>query len=277
MVYVLTAWLHGNQPSRIKQYPYPTANFWSSILSLLPIFFQHQLCKWLTARILTGAVSAVYFPDHFLQGASLAARQVCAALSIPVDRDDLQLMLTTRFYDRMINELDKLESEKSKVTIDIPKIYGINVRDIWVTLGPRKAYSEKNREYRILKWMTLTLAIRKTQDDNMNESRAKIAKSFSDGINFKVDVEIDAEVTYTLKSAKDEILIDDRSRRPVLFRFESPHFEPTDRIYYKVSSDLIEEPPVNWNWRVGDIDYLLEIEELENEAREEKDLSQLED
>ncbi|CAG8548747.1 14624_t:CDS:2 [Funneliformis caledonium] len=107
--------------------------------------------------------------------------------------------------------------------------------------------------------------------------RAKIAKSFSDGINFKVDVEIDAEVTYTLKSAKDEILIDDRSRRPVLFRFESPHFEPTDRIYYKVSSDLIEEPPVNWNWRVGDIDYLLEIEDLENEAREEKDLSQLED
>jgi len=186
-------------------------------------------------------------------------------------------MLTTRFYDRIITELDKLKSEKSKITIDMLKIYGLNIRDIWVTLGPKKAYSKTNREYRIFKWMTLALAVRKTQDDNINESRAKVAKSFSDGINFKVDVEIDADVSYTLKSSEDEILIYDQTRRPVLFRFESPYFEPSDRIYYKVSSDIVEGLPVDWNWRVGDIDYLLEIEDLENEAREEKDLSQLED
>ena len=176
-------------------------------------------------------------------------------------------MLTPRFYDRIITELDKLETEKSKITIDISKIYGLNVRDVWMTIGTKKAYSNKNNEYRILRWMTMKLAIRKTPlEGDFNESRAKVSKSFSEGVNFKVDVEIDADVQYILKSAKNEILIYDQSRRPVLFRFESPYFEPSDRIYYKVSSDPVEE--LNWTWRVGDIDYLLEIEDLENEVRE---------
>jgi hypothetical protein len=136
-----------------------------------------------------------------------------------------------------------------------------------MSIGPKKAYSNKNKEYRILKWMTMKLAIRNTSSEgDFNEPRAKVSKSFSEGVNFKVDVEIDADIQYVLKSAKNEILIYDQSRRPVLFRFESPYFEPADRIHYKASSDLVEE--LNWTWRVGDIDYLLEIEDLENEERD---------
>jgi len=122
----------------------------------------------------------------------------------------------------------------------------------------------------------MKLAIRNTPSEgDFNESRTKVAKSFSDGINFKVDVEIDADIQYNLKSVKNEILIYDQSRRLVLFRFESPYFEPADQIYYKISSDHVEES--NWTWRVGDIDYLLEIEDLENEMRAKKDLNQSED
>ncbi|CAB4395866.1 uncharacterized protein OCT59_024526 [Rhizophagus irregularis] len=269
-------WLYGNQSPRIKHYPYPITNFWTSIISLLPAFFQHELCKWAMSRMLKSAVSAEYFPEQFLQGAAFAARQVCTSLSTPSERDELQDMLTTRFYDRIITELDKLESEKSSITIDMLKIYGLNIRDVWMSIGPKKAYSNTKKEYRILKWMTMKLAIRNTPSEgDFNESRAKVAKSFSDGINFKVDVEIDADMQYILKSAKNEIFINDQSRRLVLFRFESLYFEPADRIYYKVSSDNGEES--NWTWRVGDIDYLLEIEDLENEMREEKDSNHSED
>ena len=145
-----------------------------------------------------------------------------------------------------------------------------------MTIGPKKAYSNKNKEYRILKWMTMKLAIRNTPlEGDFNEPRAKVSRSFSEGVNFRVDVEIDADVLYILKSAKNEILICDHSRRPILFRFESPYFEPADRIHYKASSDISEG--LNWTWCVGDIDYLLEVEDLENKIGEERDSNQLED
>ena len=67
----LLAWLYGSQSPRIKHYPYPTTNFWNSIISLLPVFFQHELCKWGISKMLKSAVSAEYFPEKFLQGGIL--------------------------------------------------------------------------------------------------------------------------------------------------------------------------------------------------------------
>ncbi|CAG8473293.1 12969_t:CDS:2, partial [Acaulospora colombiana] len=80
------------------------------IVALLPAFIQHEICMWVTTKILKGATSPVYFPDEFLI-ASYAIRQVCATLSTPSERERLEQMFTPRLYDRFNTELDKISSE----------------------------------------------------------------------------------------------------------------------------------------------------------------------
>ncbi|CAG8841152.1 1631_t:CDS:1, partial [Racocetra persica] len=195
---------------------------------------------------------------------------VCDALSSPTDREQLEQMFTPRLYDRYISEFDKIEKEKSTIKIELLKIYGLGIRDIWFTIAPKKVIT--NREYNIIQWMTSKIALTKISEGMSNiERKSRIsfsaAKNYASVINFKVDIEVDADVIYTLKSEKNETLIYDKTRRIILFRFESPYFEPTEKI--SKSADGHNDITLNWNWRVGDIDYLLEKEDLENKGEKE--------
>lgn len=260
-------WIHGDQPPRIKHYPYPIPDARSdiifSLLTLLPTFIQHELSKLFGFRLLKDSTSPAYFPKEFIIGITVAIYQVCDALSSPTDREQLEQMFTSRLYDRYISEFEKIEKEKSTINIELLKIYGLGIRDIWFTIAPKKVIT--NREYNIIQWMTSKIALPKISNEMSNLERSSrisfsAAKNFVSVTNFKVDIEVDADIMYTLKSETNEILINDKTRRIILFRFESPYFEPTEKISKIVDNDI----SISWNWRVGDIDYLLEKEDLEN-------------
>ncbi|CAG8521107.1 4016_t:CDS:2 [Ambispora gerdemannii] len=277
-------WVHnvspenGKHPQRIKQYPYKPPNFWTSLLSVMPFYLNYNVARWITVRTLKDSTSPSYFPDEFMIGASLGLIQVCKALSSPPDRKGLEQMFTTRLFDRFSTELDNLEAEKSTVSIKIPKIHDSHIQDVWLTMGPRQAFARKSAEFDVLHFMTLKIGVRQgNEEGNWNYFRNKLAKSVVEGIGFKVDVAFDVDVIYTLKSAKDEVLIFDQCRRILVVRFESPYFEPSERImemrkdasdvdYYNSNDNNLIS--LGWNWRVGDIDYLLESEDLEIEERE---------
>ncbi|RHZ75980.1 hypothetical protein Glove_208g22 [Diversispora epigaea] len=280
-------WLHGNQLPRIINYPYLISNsrksLTSQILSLLPVFLQHKISMWVTAKMLKGATSSSYFPDEFLAGASYAIRQVCAAFSTPSDLEALKQMFTPKLYDHFVTELEKISSEKSSITIEISKIYNAKIHDIWVNVGPQKATQKRlsddkeiQKNYLIIHWMTIRIGIQRGDEkESYTERKAKVSKAFSDGIGFKVDVNFDADIIYSLKSSENQQLIYDQVRRPLIVRFESPYFEPSNKIFKKITSnetgsgDINEEEDsvMNWNWQVGDIDYLLEKEDLESEEK----------
>ncbi|CAG8551368.1 702_t:CDS:2 [Acaulospora morrowiae] len=280
-------WLYSNQPPRITNYPYVISknrSFLTKIIALLPIFIQHEICMWVTTKILRGATSPAYFPDEFLIGASYAIRHVCATLSTPPDREMMEQMFMPRLYDRFNAEIDKITSEKSSVMIDIQKIHNCSIRDIWMTVGPRKATEKRSEDddekekYRMLRWMTIKIGVQRG-NENMSyiERKEKVSKAFAEGFNFKVDVNFDADIAYQLKSSEGQILINDQVRRPLVVRFESPYFEPSEKIYKKlvnnegrISVGDEDDFEINWNWRVGDIDYLLGKEDLENEIKEEE-------
>ncbi|CAG8501662.1 9306_t:CDS:2 [Racocetra fulgida] len=168
--------------------------------------------------------------------------KTCSSITfrIPTDREQLEQIFTPRLYDRYISEFDKIEKEKSTIKIELLKIYGLGIRDIWFTIAPKKVIT--NREYNIIQWMTSKIALTKISEGMSNiERKSRIsfsaAKNYASVINFKVDIEVDAD---------------------------SPYFEPTEKI--SKSADGHNDITLNWNWRVGDIDYLLEKEDLENKG-----------
>ncbi|CAG8781164.1 7031_t:CDS:2, partial [Racocetra persica] len=65
-------WIHGDQPPRIKNYPYPIPDSGNdiifSLLALLPTFIQHELCKLFGFRLLKDSTSPAYFPKEFIIG-----------------------------------------------------------------------------------------------------------------------------------------------------------------------------------------------------------------
>ncbi|CAG8435463.1 5739_t:CDS:2 [Diversispora eburnea] len=222
--------------------------------------------------MLKGSTSASYFPDEFLAG-------VCTALSTPSDLEALKQMFTPRLYDRFVTELEKISSEKSSITIEISKIYNSKIHDIWVNVGSQRATQKRfsddkeiQRNYLIIHWMTIRIGIQRGDEkESYAERKAKVSKAFSDGIGFKVDVNFDADIIYSLKSSENQQLIYDQVRRPLIVRFESPYFEPSNKIFKKITSNEAgneeEDSVMNWNWQVGDIDYLLEKEDLESEEK----------
>ncbi|CAG8490080.1 3738_t:CDS:2 [Paraglomus occultum] len=287
---ILFPWIYANHPPRITNYPYPEANFWLPIIAQLPLSIQHKLSRALSMYAMKDFTSSEYFSDQFLLGAVLATNQVCLSLSTPCDLSHLSSTLTTRLYDRYALELEKLAKEGSSVNLSVPNVYDARIRDVWLYLGPRIAFSKSSREFAVGQWMTINEAVRipsnNTSDEPISSLLRKagplaVYKTMMEGVQAKVDVEIDADVVYKLKTKDDVYAIDDQTRRTMVIRFETPYFEPAINITEgfapvvdKETGFVTRKAPTEgvWQWRVGDIDYLLEAEDLEatESKREEK-------
>lgn len=174
--------------------------------------------------------------------------------------------------------LQKLRDARSQVNpdarfnISLPQIYDATVKDVWITLGSPQAI-QKNRQYEIMQWMTLTIGVKAARQNEDEEAfsdyRGRVAKGLMDGAHFKVDVEIDADVEYkvlnpesTEGDKEDSVVLYDRGRRPLIISFETPYFEPADRMV--AGRDEDGEPIMDWNWRISDIDQLLAKEVLDS-------------
>ena len=210
-------------------------------------------------------------------------------MSTPYDLSHLSSTLTTRLYDRYALELEKLANEGSSVNLSVPNVYDARIRDVWLYLGPRIAFSKSSREFVVGQWMSINEAVRVPSDNTSNEPISSLLrkagplavyKTMMEGVQAKVDVEIDADVVYRLKTEDGVYAIDDQTRRTMVIRFETPYFEPAINISEgfapvvdKETGFVTKKAPTEgvWQWRVGDIDYLIEAEDLEAAAREQEE------
>ncbi|KAG0368145.1 hypothetical protein BGZ54_002581 [Gamsiella multidivaricata] len=226
-----------------------------------------MICKSACERMLRNNTSSEYYPDQFLKGAGMAIHQMLPLLSTNIDRSPLTNMMTQELYDYFESELQRQEEVKSDVSIKLAAVHDGVVKDVWVLLGP-KLKSGSTRGFIRWRWQSLTIALRAATDQM--SSRDQVAQMMMEGVQFKVDVEFDASIDYTIQSkVMDSDVISDFTRRPLLVRFESPFFEPAEQMVKSRSLSRPDEAPVDWNWRVSDIDYLLEQDYIERRKRED--------
>ncbi|KAF9997866.1 hypothetical protein BGZ79_008449 [Entomortierella chlamydospora] len=172
-------------------------------------------------------------------------------ISTNIDREPLTHMMTQELYDRFESELEKQEAVKSEVNIKLAAIHDGMVKDVWVLLGP-KLKSGSTRGFIRWRWQSLTVVLRAATDDM--SSRDQVTQMMMEGVQFKVDV---------------EYVVSDFTRRPLLVRFETPFFEPADKMVASRSMSRPHEAPIDWNWRVSDIDYLLEQDFIVRRQKED--------
>ncbi|KAG0324250.1 hypothetical protein BGZ99_002035 [Dissophora globulifera] len=227
-----------------------------------------MICKSACERMLRNNTSPEYFPDQFLQGAGLALSAMMRSLSTDTNRDSLTNMMTQELYDRLESEFQRQEEVQSDVKIQLAALHDGIVKDVWVLLGPRLQSGGSTRGFIRWRWQSLTVALRAATDQM--SSRDQVAQMMMEGVQFKVDVEFDATIDYTIHSNPlNTDVVSDLSRRPLLVRFETPFFEPAEQMVASRSRTRPDEAPINWNWRVSDIDYLLEQDFLERRKKED--------
>jgi hypothetical protein len=208
----------------------------------------------------------------------MATRKALEILSedLTVGNEKSSEKLESTFSPTLLQTLRDVRREMDPnlhIDISIPQIYDATIKDVWITLGSPRAF-DMNRQYEVMQWMTLTIGVKAArqseEEENFSDYRGRVAKGLMDGAHFKVDVEIDADVEYKVsipKSQEDSdpsVLIYDRGRRPLIISFETPYFEPADRMV--AGRDEDDEPIMDWNWRIADIDQLLAKEALEKES-----------
>ncbi|KAG0319168.1 hypothetical protein BGZ97_002642 [Linnemannia gamsii] len=262
-------WLYNGSShlTRIPHYPYAKAPKVWALLGWVPQSIQYAVCKSACERMLRNNTSPEYFPDQFLQGAGLAIHKLLPLLATNVNRDALASMMTQELYDRYESELQRQEQLKSDVSIKLASVHDGIVKDVWVLLGP-KLKSGTSRGFIRWRWQSLTVALRAATDQM--SSRDQVAQMMMEGVQFKVDVEFDATIDYTIHSkVLDTDVVSDFTRRPLLVRFETPFFEPAEQMVASRSMSRPHEAPIDWNWRVSDIDYLLEQDFIERRIKED--------
>ncbi|KAF9364048.1 hypothetical protein BGX34_002651 [Mortierella sp. NVP85] len=226
-----------------------------------------MICKSACERMLRNNTSPEYYPDQFLRGAGLAIHQMLPLLSTNINREPLTNMLTQELYDRLESELQRQEEVSSDVSIKLATVHDGMVKDVWVLLGP-KLSSGSTRGFIRWRWQSLTIALRAATDEM--SSREQVANMMLEGVQFKVDVEFDATIDYTIRSKiLNSDVISDFTRRPLLVRFETPYFQPAEEMLRSRSMSRPDEAPIDWNWRVSDIDYLLEQDFIERRKKED--------
>ncbi|KAG0228580.1 hypothetical protein BGX31_006550 [Mortierella sp. GBA43] len=193
--------------------------------------------------------------------------QLLPLLSTNIDREALTDMMTQKLYDRFESELQRQEEVGSDVSIKLSAVHDGMVKDVWLQLGP-KLSSGSTKGFIRWRWQSLTIALRAATDEM--SSRDQVANMMLEGVQFKVDVEFDATIDYTIKSkVLDSAVISDFTRRPLLVRFETPYFQPAEEMLRSRSVTPPDEAPIDWNWRISDIDYLLEQDYIEVRKRED--------
>ncbi|KAI8636053.1 hypothetical protein BD408DRAFT_426769 [Parasitella parasitica] len=261
-------WLLSQDPPRIPKYPYEQAPHDWSFLNLLPISLQHALGKWLGTRVLQLNTGHNNFPEQFLVGAGLASRQAVSLLTDQINHQDKMEELQHIMGPDLLHRYLEAVPDNTNIYIDIPQIYDVNLGDIWITLGNSNAFSD-DRNYQVLRWMTVQLGLHKCKgkselEEPFKEYRERIAKSIMEGVQVGVDVLLDADVAYKVidKKNKDNMLLYNEGRRTLRMRFATPYFEPASKMVSGRDEET-GEPINDWNWRLVDIDQLLEKESMD--------------
>ncbi|KAI9296877.1 hypothetical protein K502DRAFT_323559 [Neoconidiobolus thromboides FSU 785] len=247
---ILFPWLYGNQKHRFNNMNY----ILSPMFNRLPIFparFYLWLSRMLSQWILKlYAIDSRYFEQEFIMGAQLAFERLCQSLSLG-DQEGLKSMMDEDLYKFYSKELEKVKKEKGSVAINALNIHNTYINDVFITLGPKEGYSIHNENYFNLFLFTCRIIVNKKiafNKETDNSNRNEILEELKKGTQFKLYVECDADVNYKLSDATT-IIVDDTSRRKFILTFDSDYFN-----FSKVSKITEDE----WNWKLSDIDQVLE-------------------
>ncbi|KAF9167687.1 hypothetical protein DFQ26_003651 [Actinomortierella ambigua] len=238
-----------------------------SMLRYLPQSLQYLICKSACERMLRNNTSQEYYPDQFLQGTGMAIHQMIPLLATNVDRTPLQSMMTQDLYNVFEQELERQERLGSNVSIRLAAVHDGQVKDVWVQLGP-KLSSGTTKGFIRWRWQTLTVSLRAAT--SQVSSRDQVTQMMMEGVQFQVDVEFDATIEYRIQHPKLGLeMVTDMTRRPLLVRFETPYFQPAEEMVRSRRASRPDEAPIDWHWRVADIDYLLEQDFVDKRKRED--------
>lgn len=208
--------------------------------------------------------------------ASLATRQAIGLLSDQLNNpkdETKEEELHHIFTPELLNRFIKAKPSDVDINIGVPQIYDVNLGDIWVTLGNPAAFSDE-RKYEVLRWMTVQIGFNKAKGDELEESfqeyKQRVSKSIAEGIHISVDVLIDADITYRVnrKGQENDIILYDEGRRTLRMKFVTPYFTPASSMVSGRDPET-SEPINDWNWRIGDIDQLIEKESIDAIMEEE--------
>ena len=170
----------------------------------------------------------------------------------------------------LLNRFIEATPTKTEIDIDLSQIYDVNLGNIWITLGNPAAFSdneEREQQYEILRWMTVQIGLQKAivndDEEAFHEYKERISKSIMEGVQVGVDVMIDADITFKMndKIEKEDIKLYDEGRRIIMMRFATPYFSPASKMVSGRDKET-GEPVNNWNWRLVDIDQLIEHESM---------------
>ncbi|KAF9973265.1 hypothetical protein BGZ73_003491 [Actinomortierella ambigua] len=238
-----------------------------SMLRFLPQSLQYLICKSACERMLRNNTSQEYYPDQFLQGTGMAIHQMMPLIATNVDRTPLRSMMTQELYNVFEQELERQERLGSEVSIRLAAVHDGLVKDVWVQLGP-KLSSGTTKGFIRWRWQTLTVSLRAAT--SQVSSRDQVTQMMMEGVQFQVDVEFDATIEYKIRHPKLGLdLVTEVVRRPLLVRFETPYFQPAEEMVRSRRVSRPDEAPIDWHWRVSDIDYLLEQDFVERRRRED--------
>ncbi|KAJ1673732.1 hypothetical protein EV182_004671 [Spiromyces aspiralis] len=212
--------------------------------------------------------------------------------------------MTPMLYDVFSDDIENLEKNGLRIDFRPIKVHNARIKDVWVDYGPHEAFDtylslqERLVDYYYNIVYCIRLAVPKgpgateTPDrggrtgmaadlegdaTSVTGSLRRGMGSMVRGVQYKVDVEFDADMAYAVFK-DDEHIHYEEGEQTIVLRFSTPHYSPSPNLaqaYLKKENEVMPglrpgyvvpdediDPP--FEWRVSDIDYLL----FQNECRE---------
>ncbi|KAI9090945.1 hypothetical protein DFS34DRAFT_335315 [Phlyctochytrium arcticum] len=239
-------WLLDSSPSRR---PRPT--LWSALRD------KHFLAVG-TARARKHMNHPTYnFPNQFCQDAAAVTKEMFAALSDPeraVDEERLRPVMVRAVADRFAEGARKLKKQNKRVEFRLKGEPQLSVSGLHFTYGPYPAPAG----YIAQQWWSLIELVMPKEDNTFTShprQKEVMQRAMDDGVYFRVDVRATVDLEFVVFDTRSEMpLLKDRRER-VELQFVSPHFTPWDEIF---ELDEAGEWFLKWQWRVSDVDWLVE-------------------
>ncbi|KAI9024707.1 hypothetical protein DFJ74DRAFT_705447 [Hyaloraphidium curvatum] len=272
-------WLVADSPAR------PVASDLPSDPNPIRRFFQIPLARFLSRNFAESVAGEVLGKDYLqttmLLGAEAAVQRFVAALSAG-RMDELEAYLQKPLLHRLESELERLKARNESVSISIPRVHDITIRDLLVVFGPAInmailklskwintwAMFEAGATNVLLRWLSLAFVIPKTAWlSKQTPTWQMIVDATEQGGVIIVDCEIDAEVEFSHRKDDGEVIFQESRRRPILLQLSTKHLQvAANRIRENVGEDG-EPISQNPSWRISDVDNLLQSTLFQSQMR----------
>ncbi|OMH84925.1 hypothetical protein AX774_g1538 [Zancudomyces culisetae] len=185
----------------------------------------------------------------------------------------LSILTTKGLYQKYKHWIEEMGKENIKVNLQLLNPFDTRVKDFRLYYGEMSAFDDtiplialyQNPTYDSKSWLKASYEIANFMRDS--------------GFYATIDVEIDAEIKYTITQGEKELSVD-QGRRKVVLSFVSPYYE--DNSHFNIAymqavetvapgyfpngqvPEMLIEP--KFTWKICDTDYLIQSD-LERELR----------